>query len=565
MSKQTINPGNPPIVWSTIDEAFQKINSNFTELYLSIGGPGVDLGSISSSIIPDVDIGRDLGSPSKRWRDLYLGPTSLYLGNAQISANPDGTVNLPAGSKVGSELIRNPSESSFKTIRVSGNGDVVADDYQGILNLAGSFVSISTDPATDTVLITNTGVTSLNGSGAISVSSSTGNITITNTGVTALTAGTGISVSSPNGSVTIINEGVTELTTDPGSGITITATTGSINISNAAPNVNQDVFKFIDLGLDRLEPTGPTSVLTLIEGSGIDMSLNNVAKTLTIANNGVTGISVGSGLTVSSGTGNVTINLAASLTGNFVGDLLGSIFSDTSTMLVDGTGGRIVGPVYTSILRTNEVSIALGDEANAGNYSVSIGYNAGNTNQGDGTVALGVDAGYQNQGNYSVAVGRIAGYQNQAAQAVAIGFESGILNQGTNAIAIGYRAGYSNQTAGSIVLNASGAAQNAPDAGFYVNPIRSTATATGPMMYNPTTKELFYNTVLEFAGSTISTNDSSGIVVDVQTTFNTQVTVEGTLTVGDGISGYLSLNELKSVVAASSDFSDFKNRIAALM
>jgi hypothetical protein len=82
-------------------------------------------------------------------------------------------------------------------------------------------------------------------------------------------------------------------------------------------------------------------------------------------------------------------------------------------------------------------------------------------------------------------------------------------------------------------------------------------------MYNPTTKELFYNTVLEFAGSMISTNDSSGITVDVLTTFNSDVAVENELTVGG--SRIINLGQLQAIVAASTSFADFQTRIAALV
>jgi hypothetical protein len=87
-------------------------------------------------------------------------------------------------------------------------------------------------------------------------------------------------------------------------------------------------------------------------------------------------------------------------------------------------------------------------------------------------------------------------------------------------------------------------------------------------MYNSTTKEITYSTVLEFIGSKISTSDSSGIVVDVQTTFNTDVVFENDITVAEQLtvkgSRVINLTELKSVVAASADFAAFKTAIAAL-
>ena len=38
MAKQTITPGSAPIVWSTVEDAFTKINANFTELYATVLG-----------------------------------------------------------------------------------------------------------------------------------------------------------------------------------------------------------------------------------------------------------------------------------------------------------------------------------------------------------------------------------------------------------------------------------------------------------------------------------------------------------------------------------------------
>jgi hypothetical protein len=106
MAQQTINAGSPPIVWSTVEDAFTKINSNFDELYGSIGSPGgiLDFTSLSTSIIPSASEVYDLGSPTNRWRDLYLAGSSLYLGSAQITANLAGVVNLPAGATVAGEL-----------------------------------------------------------------------------------------------------------------------------------------------------------------------------------------------------------------------------------------------------------------------------------------------------------------------------------------------------------------------------------------------------------------------------------------------------------------------------
>lgn len=56
---------------------------------------------VDGSIIPTADVTYDLGSASKRFKDLYLSGNSIHLGGAVLSANVDGSIALPAGSKVG--------------------------------------------------------------------------------------------------------------------------------------------------------------------------------------------------------------------------------------------------------------------------------------------------------------------------------------------------------------------------------------------------------------------------------------------------------------------------------
>lgn len=355
MAQQTISSNKPPIVWSTVDEAFQKINSNFTELYLSIGGSGVDLTNISSSLIPDTNLVRDLGSNNKRWRDLYLSGDSLYLGDAVITTSIGGAVNLPAGSTVGGDLIRNPSESSFKTISVTGQSNVTANDFQGILNLTGSGITITTDSNTDTITFTNSGITDVQASTGILVNKINGVVSVANDGVTSLTATTGISVSSSKGAITIGNTGVREIVA--GTGININTSTGVVTITNIAPNVAQNVYRFISVqGQLTLDPAGPTSVLNVAKGNGIDITTNPLNSTLTIANTGVTGIAVGSGLTLSAGTGSVLLSLDPVLQRNIDGDLTGSVFSESSTVLVDATNGIIKGDVINDSIITGSVS-----------------------------------------------------------------------------------------------------------------------------------------------------------------------------------------------------------------
>jgi hypothetical protein len=259
------------------------------------------------------------------------------------------------------------------------------------------------------------------------------------------------------------------------------------------------------------------------------------------------------------------------VSGTLRGIFIGSVFTDNSTQIIDGNTATVYGNIEATTLRTSEEKIALGENAglNQAYRAVAIGASAGSEDQGTRAVAIGGQAGELRQSNYGVAVGASAAYFEQGASAVAIGDNAGQSSQGDYAIAVGHYAGHNNQSANSIILNASGAILNGAAAGFYVNPVRSTTSSARPVVYDTTTKELFYTSTLEFINSTISTTDSSSITVDVLTTFNSDVVVENDLDVTQRLrvqgSRVINITELKAIVAASTDFAAFKTAIAGLV
>jgi hypothetical protein len=185
---------------------------------------------------------------------------------------------------------------------------------------------------------------------------------------------------------------------------------------------------------------------------------------------------------------------------------------------------------------------------------VAIGYDAGQTSQGSAGVAIGYIAGNNTQESGAVAIGYTTGQVTQRTGAVAIGWSAGQTNQGANAIAIGFRAGFLNQNASSIVLNASGVALNAAAAGFFVNPIRSSGNGR-PLMYDTATSELFSSSVLEFIGSTISTNDSSAVQFDGPLSLQANVTVEADIQLGNDESAIRGTNKIKIVPSSADELS----------
>jgi hypothetical protein len=574
MSQQNIQPGSAPLIWSTVDEAFNRINSNFTELYLTIsaGSSGaVDLTNLTSSLVPATSGTYDLGSSTRRWKDLYLNGTSIDLGGAPITSTDGITVNLPAGSTVGSILIRNPSESNFSFVAVTGQSNIQASGFSDTLTVASGNVGISlaTTPGTNTLSISNAGVTSLAGTvGQIGVSGSTGAVTLTNLGVTSLTGTVGqIGVSGSTGGVTLTNLGVTRVVSG-NAGITVNATgasgTGVITITS---NAIQPTFKNIATStVGQLSIAAVSTADTLsINGAGtITVTTNPGTKTLTLT--GSSSFDLRGSVFADDSTMLVDATngvLRGTLVGTVVGELKGSVFGDDSTKIVDAVENKVYGGIFATTLRTEETKIALGASAGSitqGNNATAVGWLAGYNNQGTAAVAFGRESGEINQGQYAVAVGPGAGYTGQGADAIAIGYNAGATSQGASAVAIGSLAGQTSQSANSIVINASGVALNGASAGFYVNPIRSTANGR-PLMYDTSTKELFSSNVLEFIGSTISTSDSSGITIDVQTTFNTDVTFDNDITINRQVTigGDLIINGTTTTINAVTLTVDDKN------
>jgi hypothetical protein len=487
-------------------------------------------------------------------------------------------VNLPAGSTIGSLAL---DESYFKTIAVAGQANIVADTGTDTLTIAASSgIALTTTAGTDTLTIANSGVLTNAAGTGITVSGATGNVTITNAGVLSTIAGYGISVSGATGNITIANTGIVSVITDPGSGITLdTSTPGTVRITNAAPSVPQNIFQTIAVsGQSNVVADLPTDTLTLVNGTGVSITTNAGADSITFTNSGVTSFAVsGVGLSASAATGSITLSntgvvaisagdgisinqstgtvvvtntrfgftsIAVSgqssvladnstdtlvlvagegiqLTTNTVNDsitfdvtyLKGCVFSDTSTLIINGATGTVVGPIDTSSLRTSESEIKLGYQAgltNQGSSGIAIGYRAGKVNQAQGAISIGDDSGLADQGQRAVAIGFVAGTSNQGADAIAIGNGTaqasqgagaiaigslaGSTNQGANSIAIGYYAGPTTTFASSIILNASGSALNSSAAGFYVAPIRE---VTGPqtVYYNPATYEVTWGPV----------------------------------------------------------------------
>ena len=87
-----------------------KYNSS-TNKY-DFGAVSTDFSAVDQHILPDTTNTYDIGSPTKRFRDIYLSSESIDLAGATISSDGSGSINiaatgatLPAGSRAGSNQL----------------------------------------------------------------------------------------------------------------------------------------------------------------------------------------------------------------------------------------------------------------------------------------------------------------------------------------------------------------------------------------------------------------------------------------------------------------------------
>ena len=81
-----------------------------------------DGSAVAQHILPSADVTYDLGSLSKQWRDLYVGPGSLYVNGQKVIEDNSGTIQLSADANQNVGIIT--SGSGDVELNASGTGVV---------------------------------------------------------------------------------------------------------------------------------------------------------------------------------------------------------------------------------------------------------------------------------------------------------------------------------------------------------------------------------------------------------------------------------------------------------
>jgi len=135
--------------------------------HITSNGNMVSKGTITSSghILPSADSTYDLGSATYKWRSLYVGGSSIYLGNKVLRVDSDGIV-IPSGSRIGNRRFRGAQKDFDSNLAGTYAGKLLEFkidsggliDSIGNFTLAGSSIDTITFPdSTGTALLSATG------------------------------------------------------------------------------------------------------------------------------------------------------------------------------------------------------------------------------------------------------------------------------------------------------------------------------------------------------------------------------------------------------------------------
>ena len=220
----------------------------------------------------------------------------MAIGNLQII--DIGLQNESAGSD-SLYLAFNKTKNNFAILANT------ASQYVNFTSNTG--IGVNANATSGTVDITNTGVTSLTAGSGVTISANTGNITISTTGSNG-GSGTVTSVGVTSSTLTVTNSPIV----GAGNIVLDLPTTGVVASQYTNPTVTVDAYGRVT-NISNNTVSGTVTSVSITPGTGIQVTTSgnsnvNVNPGFTLINTGVTRVSAGSGIQVSSGNGNVTIS-----------------------------------------------------------------------------------------------------------------------------------------------------------------------------------------------------------------------------------------------------------------
>ena len=336
--------------------------------------------TLATNLLPSANITYDLGTTTQRWKDLWLSNSTIYMGNAQISANATSLIftNPQGGQTV---LAGASSAITGATVSVTGN---ITGNY-----LFGNGSQLTGIDATSIQ----------NGTSSVSVIASGGNVraniagaTVTTTyasglAVTGLVSATGTvtGASVVGGVITGSSTSVTGTTTAAsvvggvitGSSVSVTGTINGTTLTGTSLAVSTGNITGGNLILSgSITDSGQLDIQTTASNGNIVLTPNGTGNVNTGANISVTGrvtaasivggvitgtsTSVTGAQTAASTVGGVITGSSVSVTGNITGGNVNTGGNVTGNWMLPttgmSTGGNVLVGGYLSVVGNLYVS-----------------------------------------------------------------------------------------------------------------------------------------------------------------------------------------------------------------
>ena len=351
------------------------------------------LAAVGYSILPATDVTYDLGSPSKQWRDIYVGPGSLYVNGQKVLEEDGGDIvvscdinqNLIFSTSGTGDIELLPAGSGV--VRVKGPMQITAG--KNISSSDGNAIAFSNSIAVDS-LSSKTANTDLTltgaGTGKVYINDNletSGNIVV---GGNLTVSGTTTTVNSETISLAdnLIDLNSNFTTGSPSEDAGIRVMRGDSAAVQLRWNEASDIWQFTNDGSAYLTFASLTGTETLTNktiaaGSNTITGLTNtnLSGTAAISNANLANSSVTVGSTaIALGASATTIAGLTSVTSTtFVGALTGNATTSSSTT---GNAASVTNGVYTTDTSTVTNTMLAGSIANNKlvNSSTTIGSTA---------------------------------------------------------------------------------------------------------------------------------------------------------------------------------------------
>lgn len=200
--------------------------------------------SMTGDIIPSADVTYDLGSSSRQWKDVYVGPGSLYVNGQKVLQDDSGTITFSADldeniriKTLGTGILQLGSSTS----NIQVDGTLTMASGKRITDAAGTNVQFGNPIHMNSNKITNLGAPSANADAATKLyvdtaigAVSTSSIAQGNSNISVIDSGTG--------TVTVTVDGSTALTVDS-TGVTVA---GNFTVSGTQTVVNSNTISLAD-------------------------------------------------------------------------------------------------------------------------------------------------------------------------------------------------------------------------------------------------------------------------------------------------------------------------------